>query len=118
VEGIQIHMTPAPEPPTIIDNAEQSQFETAVDGHVALLAYHRNGKRLVLVHTEVPDELSGQGIGGMLVCAAIDAAATADLVVVPLCPFAQAWLQRHPETAERARIDWPDESPPGPPRRY
>jgi uncharacterized protein len=104
-------MTPAPQPPTIIDNGEQSQFETTVDGHEARLLYHRSGKRLVLVHTEVPDELSGQGIGGMLVRAAVDAAATADLVVVPRCPFARVWLQRHPETADRVTIDWPDEQP-------
>jgi len=25
---------------------------------------------------------------------------------VPLCPFARGWLERHPEAASRAVIDW------------
>jgi hypothetical protein len=28
------------------------------------------------------------------------------MVVVPLCPFARGWLQRHPEAAQGAQIDW------------
>jgi predicted GNAT family acetyltransferase len=61
------------------------------------------------VHTEVPDELGGQGIGGALVESAIDAAAEAGLTVVPGCPFAREWLEKHPEAAGRVPIDWPDE---------
>jgi len=26
--------------------------------------------------------------------------------VVPLCPFARSWLERHPDVAARAAIDW------------
>jgi hypothetical protein len=25
---------------------------------------------------------------------------------VPLCPFARGWLQRHPDAASKAVIDW------------
>jgi len=25
---------------------------------------------------------------------------------VPLCPFARGWLERHPEVASQATIDW------------
>ena len=39
---------------------------------------------------------------------AIDTAADAGLVVVPNCPFAHGWLQRHPEVAGRVTIDWPE----------
>jgi predicted GNAT family acetyltransferase len=38
--------------------------------------------------------------------AAVDRAARDDLVIVPLCPFARRWLQRHPDAAGRATIDW------------
>jgi predicted GNAT family acetyltransferase len=38
--------------------------------------------------------------------AAIDDARESNLIVVPLCPFARAWLERHPDVAATARIDW------------
>jgi uncharacterized protein len=90
----------------VIDNAAESRFELRQDGRLAELVYHLRGNRLVLVHTEVPDELEGRGIGGRLVTAAIDRAAREGLTLVPLCPFARGWLERHPEAAAQAVIDW------------
>jgi hypothetical protein len=92
----------------IVDNAAQSRFETVIDGHLAKLDYRRDGERLVLVHTEVPEALGGNGLGGQLVSAAVDAAAAAGLTVVPECPYAAEWLQRHPDVAGKVTIDWPD----------
>jgi uncharacterized protein len=90
----------------VTDNQAGSRFEVAADGYLAELAYRRNGSRLVLIHTEVPPELAGRGIGGRLVAAAVDRAAHEGLTVVPLCPFARGWLERHPGTAGQAAIDW------------
>jgi predicted GNAT family acetyltransferase len=83
------------------------RFEIERDGHVAHLKYLRDQGRLVLVHTEVPDALEGHGLGGALVTAAIDFAAEHELTVEPQCPFARAWLERHPDVAGRVVIDWP-----------
>jgi uncharacterized protein len=90
----------------VTDNQAESRFEIRAGGHLGELSYHRNGNRLALIHTEVPEELEGQGIGGRLVTAAIDRAAREGLTIVPYCPFARRWLQRHPEVAGRATIDW------------
>jgi uncharacterized protein len=90
----------------VIDNQTESRFELWVDGRLAELPYRRNGKRLVLIHTEVPVELEGRGLGGALVAAAVDRAAREGMTVVPLCPFARDWLERHPDVAGRAAIDW------------
>jgi predicted GNAT family acetyltransferase len=90
----------------VIDNADASRFELRVDGWLAELVYRVRGGRLVLIHTEVPLELEGRGIGGRLVTAAVDRAAREGLTLVPLCPFARGWLERHPEAASRAVIDW------------
>jgi uncharacterized protein len=90
----------------VTDNQAESRFELDTDGHVAVLMYRRNGKRLVLIHTDVPSELEGRGIGGRLVVAAIDRAASEGLTIVPLCPFARSWLERHADEAARATIDW------------
>jgi hypothetical protein len=92
--------------PPVVNNEAESRFEVEVDGHRAELVYHRSGKRFVLVHTGVPDELEGHGIAGRLVTAAIDEAVAHDDTVVPLCPFARAWLERHPDVAKRVTIDW------------
>jgi uncharacterized protein len=93
----------------IIDNQAAARFELPADGSLAELVYRRNGKRLVLIHTEVPPELEGRGYGGRLVAAAIDRAAQESLTLVPLCPFARGWLERHPDRAARAAIDWGDQ---------
>ena len=92
--------------PPVTDNQAESRFELWVDGRLAELPYRRNGNRLVLIHTEVPEELESRGLGGALVAAAIDRAAREGLTVVPLCPFARGWLQGHPDTAAKAAIDW------------
>jgi uncharacterized protein len=92
--------------PQITDNQAESRLELDTHGHVAILIYHRNGKRLALIHTDVPAELEGHGIGGQLVVAAIDRAAREGLTIVPLCPFARSWLERHADQAARVAIDW------------
>jgi predicted GNAT family acetyltransferase len=96
--------------PQITDDQAASRFELRADGHVAELSYRRNGKRLVLIHTGVPPELEGEGVGGRLVAAAIDRAARDGFTIVPLCPFARVWLERHPDEAARVTVDWGDET--------
>lgn len=90
----------------VTDNQAASRFEIASDGHLAELRYHRNGDRLVLIHTEVPEELEGRSLGGQLVAAAVARAASEGLTIVPYCPFARRWLERHPDVAGRVTIDW------------
>jgi uncharacterized protein len=94
------------DPRQVTDNQAASRFELRADGSLAELSYRRVGNRLVLIHTEVPVELEGRGIGGVLVAAAVDRAAREGMTLVPLCPFARGWLQRHPDTAKTATIDW------------
>ncbi|HZC40128.1 MAG TPA: hypothetical protein VE343_05600, partial [Streptosporangiaceae bacterium] len=38
----------------VTDNQAASRFELGAGGQLAVLQYRRNGKRLVLIHTEVP----------------------------------------------------------------
>ena len=89
----------------IVNNEAERRFETTSDGHTAELTYRRHGDRLVLVHTAVPDELEGMGVGGALVTAAVDFAAQHGLTVAPKCPFARGWLERHPDVAKQVSIE-------------
>lgn len=95
----------------ILDDQDASRFTCTADGHRAELRYRRRGGRLVLVHTGVPVELEGHGVGGALVSAAVDRAEQEKLTVVPLCPFARGWLERHPEAVARVSVDWEAGSP-------
>ncbi len=90
----------------VIDNPAESRLEVHIGGELAELIYHKNGNRLALVHTEVPEALGGRGIGGRLVEAALDKAAADGMTIVPLCPYARAWLERHRDEAAKVPIDW------------
>jgi uncharacterized protein len=90
----------------VADNQDASRLEAVVDRQVAELIYRVRGKRLVLVHTGVPEALEGRGLGGQLVQAAIGKAKREGLTIVPLCPFARGWLERHPGSAGQVSIDW------------
>jgi predicted GNAT family acetyltransferase len=92
------------------DNPAESRFELVEDGALAELVYRRRGDRLVLVHTGVPDELGGRGLGGVLVRAALARAAEGGLTIVPLCPFARSWLEKHPDEIGDVTIDWTTKS--------
>jgi uncharacterized protein len=92
--------------PAVVDNTTENRFEASIDGAQAELLYRRRGDRLVLVHTGVPDELGGHGLGGRLVEAAIVKAAAEGLTLVPLCPFARSWLERHPGAVAGVTVDW------------
>ena len=80
------------------DNPTKSRFEMASDDAVAFVEYERaGGGRVVLTHTEVPEALSGQGVGSTLVRGALDRLRADGVGVVPRCRFVAAFVARHPE---------------------
>jgi predicted GNAT family acetyltransferase len=81
----------------VVNNETHHRFELTLDEGVAFLSYERRGDALVLVHTEVPGQFEGRGFGGLLVRTAVAHARAHGLRVVPQCPFARAYLRRHPE---------------------
>jgi uncharacterized protein len=83
---------------TVADNAEQRRFELR-DGDAVLgrLDYRPGGDSLILAHTEVDAARTGEGLGGLLVRGALEQLRAQGRTVIPLCPFAAAWLRRHPE---------------------
>jgi predicted GNAT family acetyltransferase len=82
---------------SVINNEAKGQFEIAVGNATAFLQYRLTPQHITLVHTEVPDTLSGRGLGAQLVRAALDYAHFNQLEVVPVCSFVNAYLQKHPE---------------------
>jgi uncharacterized protein len=81
----------------IVDNRAHYRFELTVDGHLAVSYYKLDGNVLSVIHTEVPPELGGKGIGSKLVKGALDQVRAEGLRVIAVCPFVKAWIAGHPE---------------------
>ncbi|MFY0736129.1 DUF5996 family protein [Aurantimonas sp. NFXS3] len=80
------------------DGASKGRYLLVVDGVEAEMTYSRAGKALIIIdHTDVPAVLRGQKIGERLVRQAIEDARRDGVAIVPLCPFARAQIDRHPE---------------------
>lgn len=85
----------------VVDKRDEHRFEARVDGELAgVLYYTERPGGLVLVHTEVNDEFEGQGVGSRLVAWALDDLRERGLTATARCPFAAAYIQRHPEYAD------------------
>ena len=83
-----------------------NRFEAHINGKTAFLVYQRMPGRLVLVHTEVPTEFAGHGIGSKLVRAGIELAREQGLTVVPVCPFVTDYIRRHQEYVDLVHPDY------------
>ena len=62
-------------------NEEARRFELYINGLRALLTYRLSLDRIVLLHTEVPQSLEGQGLAAKLTRFALDFARAATLVI-------------------------------------
>jgi uncharacterized protein len=80
------------------DNPDRDRYEILVDRAVAgFVQYSMRGGRLILVHTEIDDAYEGRGLASQLVRGALDDARRRNLHVVPICPFVESFIERHPE---------------------
>ncbi|PYY14619.1 MAG: N-acetyltransferase [Acidobacteria bacterium] len=86
-----------PAAPTLVTSG---RFEIEQDGAVAFLEYSLAGKILELIHTEVPEKMKGTGAGSSLVQSALQWAREHQVKVDVICPFAAAYLEKHPEYSD------------------
>ena len=90
-----------PDRDTVADNPQRSRYELTVDGELAgWLEYRPAGESVIVAHTEVLPRYEGRGLGGVLVRHALEAARDAGKTVITTCPFAGAYIERHPELRE------------------
>ncbi len=83
----------------VVENPAKRRFELDLgDGEIAAIYYRvADGGPLVLVHTEVPFALSGQGHASRLAAGALDLIRRSGRKAVFQCPFLSRFLARHPE---------------------
>ena len=80
------------------DNRERTRYELLVDGELAgFLQYNMRGGRVILVHTEIDEARAGHGLASILVAGTLDDIRVRGLKIVPVCPYVERFLERHPE---------------------
>ena len=80
----------------VTDVADRRRFEIAVDGTVVGFAeYRRRPGVISLIRVEIDPARKGEGLGTVLVRAALDAARAKGLAVQPYCPFVQSYIAGH-----------------------
>lgn len=83
---------------SVIDAPDRQRYEVVRNGTMlGYAAYQKTNQLIVFTHTEVDPSVKGQGIGGQLVRGALDHVRTLGLPVLPICPFVQGWMARHPD---------------------
>lgn len=80
------------------EGASKGRYRLVVDGIEAEMTYSRAGEGLIIIdHTEVPETLRGRKVGERMVRQAVEDARRDGVGIIPLCPFAKAQIDRHPE---------------------
>ena len=86
---------------TVADNPDAQRYEARLDGEVVgIVDYHLQPGLLTILHTEVAKDVEGEGIGSLLLAGTLDDVRARGLQVLPICPFARAYLARHEEYAD------------------
>lgn len=96
--------------PAVTRNDEKSQYEIRIGNTIAgYSAFRSRPGRVAFTHTVVDPGFEGQGLGSTLVRDALTDVAARGETIVPLCPFVQAWLKRHPDF--EGSVDWQSVTP-------
>lgn len=84
----------------LINNRSMSRYELPISGDAVAVAYYgmENG-RVVLRHTEVPFEFSGQGYGTRLARAVFEKLRSEGARVIASCPFMALFATHNPQYA-------------------
>lgn len=82
------------------NNEAESRYELATAEGTALAVYQLRGDVVAFTHTEVPDALEGQGIGGALIKGALADVRERQRILLPLCSFVRHYVATHPEVQD------------------
>ncbi|WP_137131701.1 GNAT family N-acetyltransferase [Rhizobium sp. FY34] len=80
------------------DTQSGGRYHAELAGHSAEMTFSRADPHLIVIdHTQVDDALRGKGVGQALAEHAVDEARKGGWKIIPLCPFFQAQVSRHPD---------------------
>lgn len=73
----------------------ERRLQISVDGHNVFANYRQESQFLYIDHVEAPPELRGKGAAGKLMQEISEYAKKHALELVPVCSYAEAWLDRN-----------------------
>ena len=88
----------------VVNNKAEHRYELAVEGHIAATYYEVADGVITFVHTEVPPELGGKGVGSKLIKGALDQVRADGLKVIAQCPFVKAYIGKNPAYQDLLKV--------------
>lgn len=80
----------------LLNNTLAERYEARLgDKVVAFAEYRRVTGAIMFTHTQVDPNLEGRGVASQLIRFALDEVRSQNLLVIPMCPFVVAFIQRH-----------------------
>lgn len=81
------------------DTATGGRYVARIPGKPeAEMTFSKAGEKILIIdHTGVPEALGGMGVGKALVEYMVHDVRARGLKIIPLCPFTNATLRKHPE---------------------
>jgi predicted GNAT family acetyltransferase len=102
-------MTSREPEPRVVDNRREERYELWVGDDLAgVIEYESDPGVVVLVHTEVDSAFEGRGLASRLIAEALRDIRERSLKVDPICPFVEAYLERHVEDQDLVALTEPD----------
>ena len=86
----------------VVDNPSESRYGALADDGtlVGIAEYSRAGDVVTIEHVEVVAAYEGQGIASRLTTHVLDQLRGEGARIIPRCPYAVAFLRKHPEYAD------------------
>lgn len=81
---------------TVTNNTARNRYEAGVEGALAFIDYRQKDDNIYLIHTEVPDDLSGKGIGSQLVDNTLSLIEDEGKSIIVRCPFVANFIRKNP----------------------
>lgn len=79
----------------VVDNVQRQRFELAVEGSIVFADYQLRSGQLLITHVDTPPALRGRGLASILMRGLVDQAGMRGLKIIPICSYAQDWMQKH-----------------------
>ena len=81
----------------VVDQPDRQRFELEEDGKLAYADYRREASLLVIPYVHADPALRGKGTAGRLMAGMLEIVRSRGEKVRPVCGYAAAWIQRHPD---------------------
>lgn len=86
---------------SVVDVPDANRFELRLDGvRVGLADYSLRDDVLTIPHVETDPQHRGKNFAARLMKGVLDDVRERKLTVRPLCPYAGAYMERHPDTLD------------------